>query len=228
MNIKWVWGLAGDCLETRRTDKKFSINLSICPIFHQFSISHEIWTQFCCVVFCCVVVWLYHQLLWFMWYIYPYQSGFFTCTGTTLWLLQWRHNGLDSISNHQHHDCLLKHLFRHRLKKTQSSTSLAFVRGIHRRPVNSPHKGPVTRKIFPSDDVIMLWLPQCLWINFHAMWPSDVARLHHRSGPTLFQVMAWCHQAPSHYLNQCWHIMKAILGHSPESNFTRSSHELNL
>ena len=40
-------------------------------------------------------------------------------------------------------------------RKHQSSASLAFVQGIHRGPVNSPHKGPVTRKIFPFDDVIM-------------------------------------------------------------------------
>ena len=40
-------------------------------------------------------------------------------------------------------------------RKHQSSASLAFVRGIHRGPVNSPHKGPVTRKMFPFDDVIM-------------------------------------------------------------------------
>ena len=39
--------------------------------------------------------------------------------------------------------------------KQQSSASLAFVRGIHRRPVNSPHKWPVTRQMFPFDDVIM-------------------------------------------------------------------------
>ena len=39
--------------------------------------------------------------------------------------------------------------------KHQSSASLAFVRGIHRGPVNSPHKGPVTRKMFAFDDVIM-------------------------------------------------------------------------
>ena len=43
-------------------------------------------------------------------------------------------------------------------RKHQSSASLAFVRGIHRRPLNSPHKWPVTRKIFPFDDVIM-WAP---------------------------------------------------------------------
>ena len=43
-------------------------------------------------------------------------------------------------------------------RKHQSSTSLAFVRGTHREPVNSPHKWPVTRKMFPFDDVIMyLW-----------------------------------------------------------------------
>ena len=40
-------------------------------------------------------------------------------------------------------------------RKHQNSASLAFVRGIHRSPVNSPHKWPVTRKMFPFDDVIM-------------------------------------------------------------------------
>ena len=46
-------------------------------------------------------------------------------------------------------------------RKHQSSVSLAFVWGIHRGPVNSPHKWPVTRKMFPFDDVIMaglIWL----------------------------------------------------------------------
>ena len=37
--------------------------------------------------------------------------------------------------------------------------SVAFVQGIHRRPVNSPHKWPVTWKIFPFDDVIMQNMP---------------------------------------------------------------------
>ena len=40
--------------------------------------------------------------------------------------------------------------------KHQSSASLAFVLGLHRGPVNSPHKGPVTLKMFPFDDVIMM------------------------------------------------------------------------
>ena len=40
-------------------------------------------------------------------------------------------------------------------RKHESSASLAFVWGIHRGPVNSPHKWPVTQKMFPFDDVIM-------------------------------------------------------------------------
>ena len=47
-------------------------------------------------------------------------------------------------------------------RKHQSSASLAFVGGIHRGPVNSPHKWSVTRKMFPFDDVIMLlWKLHC-------------------------------------------------------------------
>ena len=40
-------------------------------------------------------------------------------------------------------------------RKHQSSVSLAFVRGIHRGPVTSPHKWPVMWKMPPFDDVIM-------------------------------------------------------------------------
>ena len=50
-------------------------------------------------------------------------------------------------------------------RKHQSSVSLAFVRGIHRGPVNSPHKGPVTRKMFPFDDVIMWYLGHSLFLR---------------------------------------------------------------
>ena len=43
-------------------------------------------------------------------------------------------------------------------RKPQSSASLVFKRGIHRWSVNTPHRGPVTQKMFPFDDVIMLQL----------------------------------------------------------------------
>ena len=43
-----------------------------------------------------------------------------------------------------------------------------------------------------------------------------------------FHQMDLCCQPTSHYLNQCWHIIKVVLWHSAERNFTRSSHEFNL
>ena len=50
-------------------------------------------------------------------------------------------------------------------RKHQSSMSLAFVRGIHRWRVNSPHKGPVTWKMFPFGDVIMIALLEGLKVG---------------------------------------------------------------
>ena len=73
------------------------------------------------------------------------------------WALQWRNNGLDSVSNHQPTIVYSTVYSGSNQRKHQSSSSLAFVRGIHRWPVNSPHKWPVTRKMFPFDDVIMEW-----------------------------------------------------------------------
>ena len=49
-------------------------------------------------------------------------------------------------------------------RKHQSSASLAFVRGIHRWRVNSQHKWPVTRKMFPFDDVIMCTHHCCVFV----------------------------------------------------------------
>ena len=41
-------------------------------------------------------------------------------------------------------------------RKYQVSASVAFMGEIHRWPMNSPHKGPVTRQMFPFDDVIVM------------------------------------------------------------------------
>ena len=69
-------------------------------------------------------------------------------------------------------------------RKHQSSASLAFVRGIHRGPVNSPHKGPVTRKMFPFDDVIMFMFR----LKLHwSIFPRVVVDIK----SALFQIMSW-------------------------------------
>ena len=60
--------------------------------------------------------------------------------------------------------------------------SLAFVWGIHRGPVNSPHKWPVMRKMFPFDDVIMCH------IEAKTKWPGVGGGFPHR--PKACQI--WC------------------------------------
>ena len=63
-------------------------------------------------------------------------------------------------------------------RKHQSSASLVFVWRIHRWPVNSPHKWPVTRKMLPFDDVIV-WdfiimlrgIASC-WVSVVCLWLS--------------------------------------------------------
>ena len=84
--------------------------------------------------------------------------------------LQWRHNERDGVSNRRPLDCLHDRLFRRRSKKTSKIrvTGLC-VRGIHRWPVNSPHKGPVTRKLFLFDDVIM-WHIKVSGSNIFMAW----------------------------------------------------------
>ena len=73
--------------------------------------------------------------------------------------LQWRHNGGDGVSNHRCVGVCSTVCSSAYQRKHQRSASLAYVRGIHRWSVNSPHKGPVTWKMFPFDDVIInsLW-----------------------------------------------------------------------
>ena len=117
------------------------------------------------------------------------EESLVTSTKTRLFLdkaysLQWRHNERDGVSNHQPHDCLLNCYSGTDERKHQRSASLAFVRGIQRWPVNSPHKGPITRKMFPLDDVIMMFamtaffclLYGVMWEWSRPMWPADSLR----------------------------------------------------
>ena len=78
--------------------------------------------------------------------------------------LRWRHNDQDGVSNHQPHGCLLNRLFRRRSNKTSKLRVTGLCVGNSPGPVNSPHKGPVTRKMFPFDDVIM----STPWFSIHS------------------------------------------------------------
>ena len=92
--------------------------------------------------------------------IFHVQRGekLFTCElQPRIWIstLLRRHNGRDGVRHHQPHHCLLTVQSGADQRKHQSSASVAFVRGIHRWPVNSPYKWPVTRKMFLFDYATM-------------------------------------------------------------------------
>ena len=76
--------------------------------------------------------------------------------GRNVSTLQWRHNGRDGFLNHRLLDCLLNRLFRRRSKWTSKLRVTGLCEG-ELWPVNSPHKGPVTRKMSPVDDVTMIY-----------------------------------------------------------------------
>ena len=87
-------------------------------------------------------------------------------------------------------------------RKHQSCVSLAFVRGIHRGPVNSPHKWPVTRKMFPFDDVIMIAAIsqttfQCIFLNESVLISLRISLkfvpvVWINNNPALVQLMTMC------------------------------------
>ena len=102
------------------------------------------------------------------------------------------------------------------LRKHQSSASLAFVRGIHRGPVNFPHKWPVTRKMFPFDDVIMTnsherqtywWTPPSLF--FFAPWKSSLIamcltpEIHNKAHILCMKIGMRCVFTNYLYLDEC-------------------------
>ena len=65
--------------------------------------------------------------------------------------LQWRHNGRDSVSNHQPHDCLLKGLFRRRSKKTWKLCATGLCSG------NSPGTGEYPAQMASNAENVSIW-----------------------------------------------------------------------
>ena len=65
--------------------------------------------------------------------------------------LRWRHNGRDSVSNHQPHDCLLNRLFRRRSKKTSKLRDTGLCAGI------SPGTGEFPAQMASNAENISIW-----------------------------------------------------------------------
>ena len=87
--------------------------------------------------------------------------------------LHWRHNGRDCVSNHRPYDCLLNRLFKRRSKKTSKLRVTGLCAGNSPGPVNSPHKWPAARKMFPFDDVVMVtWFFLTIYVPLTHMYKT--------------------------------------------------------
>ena len=123
--------------------------------------------------------------------------------------LQWRHNDHDSVSNHQPHGCLLNHLFRRRSKKTSKLRVTGLCVGNSPGPVDSPHKGPVMRKMFPFDDVIMSYLGTNM--NMDGMVRCEIWDTTQWRSKLVKSFRMGIERATSHYLDQWWFSILAQL-----------------
>ena len=119
-------------------------------------------------------------------FLFRFGHGLIIHIRVSLW---WRHNDHDSVSYHQPDECLLNRLFRRTSKKTSKLRVTGLCVGNSPGPVNSPHKGPVTRKMFPFDDVMMSYqgiLDFSLFLN-HVWYDKDFL-----SRCIVFWKCCWC------------------------------------
>ena len=118
--------------------------------------------------------------------VFSKKTGFnFFFSGFKYWYLChitmtsiWNHNGRYGVSNHQPYDCSLNRSFGCRSKETSKLRVTGLCAGNSPGPVNSPHKWPVTRKMFRI--VFPIW---------------SISQL----------LIPWCWQEPGHLIQQAWH-----------------------
>ena len=90
-------------------------------------------------------------------YFYWFCSQCLKCDEVDLFPLQWHHNGHNSISNHQPHDCLLDRLFRHRSKKTSKLRVTGLCAG------NSPGTCEFPAQMASNTENVSIWWCHHVW-----------------------------------------------------------------
>ena len=103
-------------------------------------------------------------------------AGFQRQSVPTMESLQWRYNGRGGVSNHRLLDCLLNRLFRRRSQKTPKLHVTGICEGNSPVTGDFPTQRPVTRQMFPFDDVMMMMMEQGFkWWNhdMETMVPSQ-------------------------------------------------------
>ena len=113
--------------------------------YYSYIISSTLWRNNTCITglsnFCFTSA--------FAWLDLRYETG--ERISIFMETLQWRHNGRDSVSNHQPHHCLLDGLFRRRSKKTWKLR----VTGLCAR--NSPVTGEMPAQMASNAESVFIW-----------------------------------------------------------------------
>ena len=134
----------------------------------------------------------------------------FTCNQVLS--LQWRHNERDGVPNYRRPGCLLNLMLKRRSKKTWKLRVTGVCEGNPLVTGGSPHKGPVTWKMFPFEDIIMVvtesrWLQQYFHNSQHALYAGVIEtmsvrlRVHALDVQSLFEVH--CPPSTSHLSGVC-------------------------
>ena len=157
-------------------------NISTGIVWHRIFINQFLRLRFV-HRFCSIYLWSTLITFWLKWAIvrrclkrWPLIYIWFCC-GYILSSLHRCHNERNGVSNLRRLHCLLNHLFRRRSKKTSKLRGTGLCDGWF------PHKGPVTRKMFPFDDVIRLLigvinLSASFRVVSHAMEQSLYPQFH--------------------------------------------------
>ena len=123
------------------------------------------------------------------------SAGFNTIKRLNAHVLQWRHNGRDSVSNHQPKDCLLNRLFRRRSKKTSRLRVTGLCAG------NSAVTGEFPAQMASNAENVSIW-----W-RHHVSWP--LCLWLYRNPSHLWGLSEWEKYKQRRHWFKTWHTCKA-------------------
>ena len=101
--------------------------------------------------------------------------------------LQWRHNGHDSVSNHQHHDCLLNRLYRRRSKKTSKLRVTGLCAG------NSPGTGEFPAQMASNTENVSIWWRHHAFFLTCMVWERWFEIKKYAWWCMFWQHLSWCY-----------------------------------
>ena len=113
----------------------------------------------------------------------------------------WRHNGHDSVSNHQLHDCLLSRLFRRRSKKISKLRVTGLCVG------NSPETGEFPAQMASNAENVSIWWRHHGLTYLHLVLHRCIGE----QGDHCFRQLLFAYSSPSHYLKLWW----LVINHTP-------------